>query len=409
MVGDSVRLRQVLVNLISNALKFTSRGEISLRVTARGLKPNEMELHFEVRDTGVGIPVDKQKLIFEAFAQADGSIARKFGGTGLGLTISSRLVEMMGGRMWVESEVGKGSCFHFTARMQNGSRASITDPLLIKLRGASALVIEDNPAVGQALMDSLSAIGMRVEVAWDGPSVTRALQRAHRESRAFKLFLVDADLPGSAGIDVANSCLEGRVRAESSLMVMVSPASPKEFWKDKGLGAVHYLAKPVGQIQLYAAIALSLGEDHPDAPSSVAHGEIPSRTTALRVLLAEDNRVNQMLGTRLLQKIGHSAVVAENGLHALAALEQNVFDLVLMDVQMPEMDGFQAVAAIRKKEETTGEHLPVIALTAHAMKGDEERCLAAGMDAYVAKPIQIQTLVAAIESVMSRTTAAPAV
>jgi signal transduction histidine kinase/DNA-binding response OmpR family regulator len=428
VVGDPSRLRQVLVNLIGNAIKFTERGEIGLQVEAEpsgpcgtGVSPVEahpedrdatrdvVTLHFAVRDTGIGIPVAKQQMIFEAFSQADGSTTRKYGGTGLGLTISSRLVEMMGGRIWVESEIGRGSTFHFTAHF--GVSATVpSEPLAeeASLIGLPVLVVDDNATNRRILGDTLSRWRAEPTLAENGEAALAALYRARDSGQPFPLVLSDAHMPGMDGFALAAQIKQDASLAGATIMMLTSGGQRGDAARCRELGVAAYLTKPMRRAELKEAVLSVLaGKLFKIAPSRLVtrHSLREARSAgqpikSLRVLLAEDNPVNQQLAVKLLEKRGIKTVVVADGRQAVTALEEQSFDLVLMDVQMPEMDGFGATAAIRKKEQETGAHLPIIALTAHAMKGDRERCLAAGMDAYVAKPVSPQDLLEAMEAVM---------
>ena len=406
--ADSTRLRQVIVNLLGNALKFTERGEVSLSVLAEGCAAGYTTLRFTVADTGIGIPVEKQQVIFDAFAQEDGSMSRKYGGTGLGLTISSRLVKMMGGRIWVESAPGEGSRFHFTAQVQAGA-ASGGGPIEEALRGVPALVIDNNATNRRILAETLSGWGMQVRAAADGVSAVWELGRAERAGRAFKLVLADSQMPGLSGTGLVRSLQEHGGQA-CPIVVMLSCAQQKDGaarFRQQGVAAC--LTKPVRRAELKAALLTALGApsaaSEPGAASAAgaAAAEAEMAGRKLRILLAEDNAVNQRVARALLEKRGHTVSVAGNGREAVRLTEEQDFDLVLMDVQMPEMDGLEATAVLRAREAGGGRRLAIVAMTAHAMKGDAERCLEAGMDAYVSKPIKPEVLFAAIETVRAAT------
>ncbi len=401
--GDPVRLRQVLNNLVGNALKFTDQGEVIVRVSAVRQEAGRAELQFTVRDTGIGISPADQAVIFEAFAQADGSISRKYGGTGLGLTISSRLVALMGGRLWVESELGHGSRFHFTVRLglTPGVPSSLPAPPAA-LAGMPVLLAEGNAAVRQILAGVLSRWGAEAEVAESGTLALDALRRAARAGRPFRLLVADARLPEMDGCALAKEIRRSPDLSGAGVIVLTAAGEHGDPSRCEGSGVSGYVAKPVREADLCAAL-LSALQSHHHRPGRTEHPQAapepqPVKTApAGRILLAEDNPVNQHVAVRLLQKRGYEVAVARNGVEALKALETQTFDLVLMDVQMPEMDGFEATAAIRQKERGQGRRLPIIALTAHAMAGDEERCLRAGMDGYIPKPISPELLFAAIE------------
>jgi signal transduction histidine kinase/DNA-binding response OmpR family regulator len=404
--ADAGRLRQVITNLLGNALKFTAHGEVGLRVVKEAGCDNHLELHFIVSDTGIGIPVEKQKLIFDAFSQADTSMSRRYGGTGLGLTISSRLVQLMGGRIWVESEPGRGSSFHFTTALEAlpeepGSGATEID----SLRGIRILVIDDNATNRRIQAETLTGWGMTVGVAGDGAAGLEKLQQAAQAGQPFVLVLADARMPAIDGFALAQRIRSSAELADSKVILMLSsPGQRTGGTQFRELGIVSYVMKPVSRAALANALLRAL-----DAASQRADGDLagqrPLRSAveqspfvALRILLAEDNKINQFVARRLLEKHGHTVTVAGNGYEAVSLLDRADFDLVLMDVQMPEMDGFEATAAIRVKENGTGRHIPIIAMTAHAMKGDQERCLQAGMDSYVPKPITPSVLLSAIEA-----------
>ncbi len=402
IIADPTRLRQIIVNLVGNAIKFTEQGEVGLEVSMepRGVNQGSIQLHFTVRDTGIGIAPDKQKIVFEAFSQVDGSAARKFEGTGLGLTISARLVEMMHGRIWVESSLGKGSSFHFTARVGVACLEVGFEPLeRIHVAGLSVLIVDDNATNRRILGEMLQQWGMKPALASSGAEALGLLRDRSRSEAAFALLLTDIHMPGMDGWTLVE-----QVRGQSDLsipaiMVLTSAGQRGDAARCRQLGIAAYLTKPVGQSQLLDAIVSVLGlKARSGEPSRlVTSHSLREAQRSMRILLAEDNVVNQRLVARILEKRGHTAVVANNGREAINALERQEFDVVLMDVQMPEMDGFEATAAIREKEKASGRHLPIIAMTAHAMKGDRERCLEAGMDGYVSKPVHPGELFKAIE------------
>jgi signal transduction histidine kinase/DNA-binding response OmpR family regulator len=402
VVGDPSRLRQVVNNLLGNALKFTACGEI---VVTTGIESRDAEtvvLHFAVRDTGIGIPLEHQQRIFEAFSQADGSTTRKYGGTGLGLTVSWRLVQMMGGRMWLESEPGRGSCFHFTARLgvskSDRVEKSAEQPAV---QGLPVLVVDDNDTNRRILEDTLAKWGMRVTTADSGSSAL-AIMRAAVSGRPFKLLITDAHMPGMDGFTLVEQVKQDPALAGTRMMMLTSAGQREDGARCRELGISAYLTKPVSQAELKAVIF----ESQP--LSGTTSREIPVAAVPAhgRILLAEDNPVNRMVAVRLLEKGGHEIKVVSNGREAVETLQREKFDVVLMDVQMPEMDGFEATAAIRRAEESTGGHVPIVAMTAHAMKGDAERCLASGMDAYLSKPIHGHDLYALLDRILGT---APAV
>jgi signal transduction histidine kinase/DNA-binding response OmpR family regulator/HPt (histidine-containing phosphotransfer) domain-containing protein len=423
LIGDLGRLRQIVINLVNNALKFTARGEIAVEVEkleheinragdkfisgADGL-PSLM-LHFGIRDTGAGIPEEKQRVIFEPFAQADSSTTRRYGGTGLGLTICARLVGLVGGRIWLESEAGRGSTFHFTVRLGVGSADPAPDALEPEqLHGLRVLVVDDNASNQRILEEMLCNWRMVPTLAPGGEAALDALKRASQAGESFALVLLDAVMPGLDGFQVAERIRALETFPGPTVMMLSSADRHADVVRCRELGIARYLVKPIKQSDLLDAIlstlALPLSAAVP--PSPPAMGDSPASSTgALRILLVEDNPTNQMLVLRALQKQGHAITIANNGREALEHLQvadwalhsgswseegapETPFDLVLMDVQMPDMDGLEATAVIRAHERKTGRHLPILAMTAHAMKGDREECLAAGMDGYLSKPIQ---------------------
>jgi signal transduction histidine kinase/CheY-like chemotaxis protein len=406
LVGDNGRLRQILVNLIGNAIKFTAQGEVVVRVGAEEVEGGAM-LHFSVSDTGIGVPPEKQKVIFEAFSQADGSTTRCYGGTGLGLTISSKLVEMMDGEIWVESQPGAGSTFHFTARFgvqeaheaPAGEAKEATEAEGASFHGLSVLVVDDNKASRRILEAILAAWGMRPTTVDSGKEALEVLRTAG--GGTFRLALVDAQMPEMDGFSLAET-IRHNPRFAGTGIIMMLPLSGQsnDAARCRQLGIPGWLAKPIRQSELFNSIVnLLSGPSLQDAAApgvSVGALELPSPHR--NILLAEDNVVNQLLAVRLLEKQGHRVSVVNNGLEAVQAVERESFDLVLMDAQMPEMNGYEATAVIREKEKGTGRHIPIIALTANALVGDRERCLDAGMDGYVSKPFKASELAEAISS-----------
>jgi PAS domain S-box-containing protein len=397
LVGDPGRLCQIVVNLVGNAIKFTERGEVVVDVAVESRTPAEAVLHVTVKDTGIGIPAEKQRSVFDAFAQADASTTRKYGGTGLGLAIASRLVDLMGGRIWLESEVGRGSIFHFTVRLGVEAGVPVQAPNRIPdIKDLPVLIVDDNGTNRRILEEMVAAWGMQPIAVDGGRAALREMERLAAEGAALPLVLLDAMMPEMDGFELAERIKQHPEFARAAIMMLSSAAQPGDPARCRALGMAAFLTKPVKQSDLLETILSALNRPKlsapPDSPPRPAAGR------RLRVLVAEDHPVNQRLAVRLLEKRGHAAVVAGNGKEALAALEKEDFDLVLMDVQMPEMDGFEATAAIRGREQGGKTHIPIVAMTAHAMKGDRERCLAAGMDAYLAKPLQRRELFELLET-----------
>ncbi|MGH9470286.1 MAG: response regulator [Terriglobia bacterium] len=399
--GDPGRLRQILVNLAGNAIKFTPAGEVVVSAEAEpGGAEGTLGVRFSVRDTGPGIPQEKQHVIFEAFTQADNSSTRRFGGTGLGLTIASQLVQMMSGRIWLESEPGRGSTFHFTARFRESQGRPEAVPFQpASLHGASILIVDDNPTNRRILEEMLRAHGVKTVSTESGPHALEILTEARDAGRRFSAILLDAQMPGMDGFDLAE-----RIRATPGLsgptiMMLTSAGQKGDAARCRELGFAAYLIKPVRQTELVEALAASVSRAATAAPQHlITHHSLRENRRRLNVLLAEDNPVNQMLVARLLEKRGHRVIKVQSGRACLAELEKQRPDVILMDVQMPDMNGFEATAAIREREKTEGGHIPIVAMTAYAMKSDRDRCLAAGMDAYVSKPIQPSALAQLIES-----------
>ena len=402
LIGDPSRMRQIITNLVGNSIKFTSRGEIAVRVGVDSQNADAAVLHVEVADTGIGIPAGKQSVIFEAFAQADGTTSRKYGGTGLGLAIVTSLVSLMGGHVWVESQEGKGSTFHFTASLPLDRKGfSFATPVQrTELRGMRVLVVDDHATNRRILEEMLRAWEMVPDFAETGEGAIAALDRAVDEEHPFRILLLDAQMPGMQGFEAAEKIHGDPRHAATQIIILTSAGQRGDAARCRALGLAGYLTKPVMSADLLAAILEVLGAKTLEDPKPlVTRHSIRENRTPLRVLLAEDNAVNRAVAIRLLEKHGHQVVAVEDGRQAVLALEVQKFDAALMDIQMPGMDGFEATAAIRALEKRTGGHLPIIALTAHAMKGDRERCLSAGMDAYVAKPIEVNDLLDTLDRV----------
>jgi len=404
LIGDAGRLRQVLVNLVGNAIKFTERGEILVSVDLDDLGSERVVLRFSVADTGIGIPVEKLETIFSAFEQADGSTTRRFGGSGLGLTISSKLVDLMGGRIGVESQPSIGSTFWFTvaldAQSDDGSRR--VDDDLPRLEGRPVLVVDDNATNRLILVEVLTNWGALPVAVEDGPAALAALRAAASRGQPFPVAIIDGMMPGMDGLDLAHHIRSEPEITGVQLLLLTSAGQPEDTALLLSLEISACLTKPVRQSELFDTLMKVMAplEKSNVVPISNHQVEAPKPVTSqnkLRILLAEDHPVNQKVAVRMLERMGHSVVVAADGREAISELEAADFDLVLMDVQMPEMDGFESVRTIRLREAMTGEHLPILALTAHAMQGDKQRCLRAGFDGYLAKPICRGDLETALE------------
>jgi len=476
LIGDPIRLRQIIVNLVGNSIKFTEQGEVVVYVETEAQTETEVCLRFAVADTGIGIPIEKQQLIFEAFTQADGSTTRKYGGTGLGLTISSRLVNMMGGQIWVESPAdirpmsirptsddaqtqgredrnvqrhptserptsvsnrmsdvgrisnverqsavgGPGSIFYFTARFGLQTEHAIIEQSAIPesrsaigatrnppsaipadLLDLPVLVVDDNTTNRRILEQMLINWRMRPTGADSGQTALIALERACFVGEPFPLVLLDCQMPEMDGFALAEQIKQKPEFAGAIIMMLSSAGQRSDAARCRELGIAAYLTKPIKQSELLDAILTVLGIASlpKDRRTLITRRQLRQGRRQLHILLAEDNFVNQKLAVRMLEKQGHTVVVTTNGKGVLAAIEQQPFDLILMDVQMPELNGLETTAIIREKEKETGAHIPIIAMTAHAMKGDRERCLEVGMDGYVSKPIQAHELYQAIENI----------
>jgi signal transduction histidine kinase/DNA-binding response OmpR family regulator len=391
LVGDTNRLGQILVNLVGNAIKFTETGEVAVRITLdkSAAKGTATVLHFAVRDTGIGISSEQQRRVFEPFRQADGSTTRKYGGTGLGLSISTQLTQRMGGRLWLESALGHGTTFHFTIPFETDRQPAPAVALTAaELKNVRALIIDHNATNRRVLDVILRHWGMR-PTATDGcGSGLTALEDADRQGDPFQLVILDMNMPDRDGFAVIDEIRKRPGLTAATILMLTSSDRAGDAGRCRELGVTNYLVKPIVQHELRSAIASALNAN--PRPGHTAVVPVPANAgSSLRILLAEDNRVNQMVAVALLQRQGHTVTVVENGVAAVAAATANAaaFDVILMDVQMPEMNGLDATVAVRAHERISGEHMPIIAMTAHAMHGDRERCLAAGMDDYLSKPI----------------------
>jgi signal transduction histidine kinase/DNA-binding response OmpR family regulator len=415
VAGDPQRLRQILVNLLGNAIKFTEAGEVAVELCLASESEDGIELRVLVQDTGIGIPSEKQKMIFDSFSQVDASTTRKYGGTGLGLAVSAMLVEVMGGRIWVESEMGKGSAFHFTVKLRRlEALAETPAPLeLASVRDMRALIVDDNGTNRRILAEILSSWNMRAIAVESGSRALAELEEAKRAGRPFALVLLDGHMPGMDGFGVAAQIQENSNLAGATIMMLTSgERQRRDRARCRELGVAAYLTKPITQSELWDAIARALGERKAgDAgeitPPPVAVTEEARRP--LRILLAEDNVINQRLAMRLMERRGDRVEVASNGREAVLKFKQKgPFDLILMDVHMPEMDGFAVTAAVREHEKSAGDHTCIIGVTAHAMAEDRQMCFDAGMDGYLSKPYRADALYEAIDGVMAGS-AGPAV
>ena len=403
LLGDPTRFGQIILNLVGNAVKFTEEGEVVLQVNCESRTDSEAVLRCSVRDSGIGIPQDKLAMIFDAFAQADASTTRKHGGTGLGLAIASRLVGLMDGRIWAESEVGGGSTFHFAARFKlaidKPPAARNIEPAFVK--ETRVLIVDDNATNRLILEEMTRNWGMQPATVGNARAAVSVLRQSHEAGVRMPLVLSDLNMPEVDGLTLTKWIRQDPDLADTTVIILTSGTGPDVMKRCDELKVAAHLMKPVKQSELLGAIEMSLGAtvrvDHEVEASPGASNEA---LPPLHVLLAEDSLVNQKLAVGLMEKHGHSVVVANNGKEAIAALASHQFDVVLMDVEMPEMDGLEATAVIRLGERQTGEHIPIIAMTAHAMKGDRERCLEAGMDDYVSKPIRTQRLFDTLRSVL---------
>jgi CheY-like chemotaxis protein/HPt (histidine-containing phosphotransfer) domain-containing protein len=392
----------VIVNLLGNAIKFTEQGEVSLEATADERTDRDVLVHFAVRDTGIGIAPDKHTAIFDAFEQADNTMTRRFGGTGLGLAISSRLVHLMNGRIWLDSDVGSGSTFHCTARFaldrsvteNDGEFEAISD-------GLRVLVVDDNATSRDILVELLSAWRMRPTAVSSLAEARAEYDAARAAGESFPVVLCDATLPGEEAFELVHQLRNG-AGSPRFIMLLAPGQRPGDVARCERLGLASYLIKPIKQSELLEALIEQA--DARSRPCSIgSNGDDGCRLRPLRILLAEDSLVNQKLALGLMGKHGHHVTAVQSGRQALEAVANNEFDLVLMDIQMPELDGLSATREIRQIERETGRHLPIVAMTAHALKGDREQCLAAGMDGYVTKPVRARELFDAIAEALGET------
>ena len=407
IVGDPTRLRQIIVNLVGNAIKFTHQGEVSVRVIPVAFTAGRVTLEFSIADTGIGIPVEKQDLIFESFSQADSSTTRQYGGTGLGLSISRQLVDMMGGRIWLESEPGTGTTFHFTAEFGIVERPAVESPVARQrdlLAGCKILVVDDNSTNLQIISRTLQSWEAKPHCLASVREALDALQGGDLSQAPFELVITDCHMPHEDGFMLAERVKGTPEWAHIPIVMLTSGGIRGDAARCRELGVAAFLTKPVSREDLFEALSQVMGAQDSGAPlpELVTRHNLKVTRRPLHILLAEDNSVNQMLARRLLEKEGHTVRVVTDGAQAVAAFEEEPFDLILMDVQMPVLNGVDATAAIRQKERTSGTRIPIIATTAHVMSGDRERFLASGMDGYVSKPIHTADLFAAIDQLMPR-------
>jgi len=404
VIGDPTRLRQILINLAGNSIKFTEQGEIVVRVQLADRKGNDLLLHFSVMDTGIGIPKEKQCAVFESFMQAEASTTRKYGGTGLGLTISKQLVELMGGKIGIKSEPGKGTTFYFdiltsVCEMSEKAEEKAAAP---ELKGLRVMIVDGNATNRKILLETLFTWGCMPKEAEDGLSALKKLRQTHDKGSPYQLVISDKNMPGMDGFELVEKIRKSPEYAGIPILILNSDRGMDDIRRGQELGVSDLLVKPVRRSRLYDSIVNALTKKAP--AKAVKRRGIKSalKGKALRILVAEDNLINQKLAVKILEKQGWQPVVANNGKEAVELYEKEGFDLILMDVQMPEMDGLEATGKIRKIEGSAGGHVPIIALTANAFEEDKKRCLAAGMDAYSTKPIKIAELFAVIEDVLNQ-------
>ncbi|MCO6457637.1 MAG: response regulator [Pirellulaceae bacterium] len=404
LIGDISRLRQVIVNLVGNAIKFTERGEVLVSVECQGHDERHAELRFAVVDTGIGIPLEQQERIFHAFEQADSSTTRRFGGTGLGLAISCRLVELMGGRIWIDSRPGRGSTFYFTARFEvaDGKDGGELPGKLTAISDLRVLVVDDNATNRRILVDMLSNWGMQPVAVAGASEALAALRDAVTAGNPFRLLLSDVNMPEADGFELVRWVRDERALTGLPIVLLTSGGRPGDHRRRGELHIAAQLLKPVKQSELFSTVVTALGVSPLEDPTEEPATGPAAQVRSLKILLAEDNQVNQLLATALLQRQGHHVAVAHNGRQTVEMWSHGDFDLILMDVEMPEVDGLEATRQIRQRERQRGTHVPIIAMTAHAMRGDRELCLAAGMDDYLSKPIRSQQVTEKLVRVLER-------
>jgi len=396
VAGDPSRLRQIVLNLVSNAIKFTERGEVVLYLEQQSRDEKSEALHFRVVDTGIGIPAEKQRLLFQAFSQTDTSINRKFGGTGLGLAICARLLSLMGGRLWVESAEGVGSTFHFIVPF--GSAAALPpQPAPVDLQQLPILIVDDNATNRQILSEYALAWGMRPLAVENSQAALEALRTAHCTGAPFRVLLIDRRMPGIDGFTLAERVQRDPELAGPIIMMLTSDGQRGDGARCRQMGIGVYLVKPIHRPDLLRAIRLVLGHASGQQPGLITRHTLRESRRKLSILVAEDNAVNRTVIVSFLQKLGHDVTIAEDGEQVLALVKKQSFDLLFMDVRMPKLDGLSATSELRKREQEMGGHLPVIAMTASVLPEDRESCLAAGMDTYISKPVDFGVVEEEIE------------
>ena len=404
LIGDPTALRQVLVNLIGNGIKFTDEGEVTVVVRLEAADEDGTAVHFVVADTGSGIPAAKQGSIFDAFVQVDGSSTRRHGGTGLGLAICASLVKLMDGKIWVNSESGKGSLFHFTARFGQpaGVKARPSERNVPALAGLPVLIVDDNATNRKILVENFKRWGMRAVAASSGAQALKIAREVERDHQPFKLILVDFQMPGMDGLELVRRMLSQSSPTPPPIMMLSSVGWQVSSDQCEELGISVYLTKPVTTSTLFDAMVKVMSAQAGEAvaaPEPAA--EAPASSSGLKILVVEDDATNRVLATNILKRNGYSIAIAKDGVEAVAMCALETFDLILMDVQMPNMNGLEATAAIRRQEQSSDRHTPILALTAHAMDGDRERCIDAGMDDYLSKPIHSKDLLSKIHTLIA--------
>jgi signal transduction histidine kinase/DNA-binding response OmpR family regulator len=400
VLGDPTALRQILVNLIGNAIKFTDTGEVTVVARLEAAGEDGTTVHFVVADTGCGIPAAKQASVFDAFVQADGSSTRRYGGTGLGLAICASLVKLMGGRIWVHSEPAKGSLFHFTARFGHAMEKAEPERAPQDLAGLPVLIVDDNATNRKILLENCKRWGMRPTAASSGAQALEFAREAERDGRPFRLILVDFQMPGMDGLELVRRMLSQSAPTPPPIMMLSSVGWQVSSEQCEELGISVYLTKPVTSSTLFESIVKVVGAGAAAAPPPALE-PAPAAEAGQKILVVEDDLTNRVLATNILKRNGYSVAIAKDGGEAVAMCSAETFDLILMDVQMPDMNGLEATAAIRTMERASGQHTPILALTAYAMDGDRERCIAAGMDDYLSKPIHARDLIEKIRALVT--------